>query len=65
MTGAQKVGELSIKLADAALIARERGDDGQALFFAIKAAETLELAKALGWTPDTSSLSSPHAKGEA
>jgi hypothetical protein len=27
--GAQEIGELSIKLADAALIARERGDDVQ------------------------------------
>jgi hypothetical protein len=40
--GAQEIGELSIKLADAALIARERGDDVQYLFFAVKAAETLE-----------------------
>jgi hypothetical protein len=47
--GAQEIGELSIKLADAALIARERGDDVQYLFFAVKAAETLEVAKALGW----------------
>ena len=52
MTGAQKVGELSVKLADAALIARGRGDDVQALFFALKAAETLALAKALGWKPE-------------
>ena len=46
-----KIGELSVKLADAALIARERGDDVNALFFALKAAETLQLAKALGWNP--------------
>ena len=45
----EKIGDLSLKLADAALIARERGDDVQALFFAVKAAETLALAKALGW----------------
>lgn len=50
--GAKKVGELSVKLADAALVARERGDDVQALFFALKAAECLQLAKALGWKPD-------------
>jgi hypothetical protein len=51
MTGAQKIGELSIKLADAALIAREKGDDVHALFFACKAAECLALAKSLGWCP--------------
>jgi hypothetical protein len=49
---AQEIGELSVKLADAALIARGRGDDVHALFFARKAAETLALAKALGWRPD-------------
>ena len=54
MAGAQKIGELSVKLADAALIARERGDDVNALFFAVKAAECLQLAKALGWNPGTS-----------
>lgn len=47
MTGAQKIGELSVKLADAALIAHGRGDDVQAIFFAVKAAECLALAKAL------------------
>lgn len=36
-------------LANAALVARERGDPVNALLFAIKAAETLALAKALGW----------------
>lgn len=51
MTAAQKLGDLSVKLADAALVARERGDDVHALFFAIKAAETLALAKSLGWKP--------------
>jgi hypothetical protein len=51
MTGAQKIGELSVKLADAALVARERGDDVDAIFFATKAAECLQLAKALGWEP--------------
>lgn len=55
---AASIGELSIKLADAALIAREKGDEVNAIFFAIKAAETLALAKALGWKPDTSSLTS-------
>lgn len=49
---AASIGELSVKLADAALIAREKGDEVHALFFAIKAAETLALAKALGWKPD-------------
>lgn len=52
MSGAQKIGELSIKLADAALVARERGDQVNALFFAIKAAECLQLAKLLGWKPE-------------
>jgi hypothetical protein len=52
VTGAQKIGELSVKLADAALIARERGDDVNAIFFAIKAAECLALAKSLGWRPE-------------
>jgi hypothetical protein len=49
--GTAKIGELSVKLAEAALIARERGDDVHAIFFATKAAETLQLAKALGWKP--------------
>lgn len=48
---AEKIGNLSVKLADAALVARGRGDDVQALFFAVKAAECLQLAKALGWKP--------------
>jgi hypothetical protein len=51
ITGAEKIGELSIKLADAAIMARAKGDDVHALFFAIKAAECLQLAKALGWKP--------------
>lgn len=55
MSGAQKIGELSVKLADAALVARERGDEVHALFFAIKAAECLQLAKLLGWKPGTTS----------
>jgi hypothetical protein len=59
---AAKIGELSIKLADAALIAREKGDDVHAIFFAIKAAETLALAKALGWKPDASEVI-PHVLG--
>ena len=49
MSGAQKIGELSIKLADAALVARSKGDDVHAILFATKAAECLQLAKALGW----------------
>lgn len=49
----QRMGELSIKLADAALVARERGDDVNAIFFAIKAAETLQLAKLFGWQGPT------------
>ena len=57
MSGASQIGELSFKLVDAALVARERGDEVNAIFFAIKAAETLALAKALGWNPDTSALS--------
>jgi len=59
---AKTIGELSVRLADAALIARERGDDVNAIFFAVKAAETLALAKALGWRPDTTELTS--AQGE-
>jgi hypothetical protein len=53
MTGAEKIGDLAVKLADAALIATDRGDTVQALFFATKAAECLQLAKALGWKPET------------
>ena len=45
----EKIGQLSIDLAGAALVAREKGDEVHAIFFAIKAAETLDLAKALGW----------------
>ena len=45
------LGRFSVKLADAALNARERGDDVHAAFFAIKAAETLTLAKHLGFKP--------------
>ena len=52
MSGASKIGELSVKLANAALVAREKGDDVNAIFFAVKAAETLALAKALGWKPE-------------
>jgi hypothetical protein len=47
--GRDKIGDLAIKLANAALIARERGDGAAALFFATKAAECLQLAKLLGW----------------
>lgn len=56
LTGAAKIGALSVQLADAALIARARGDEVHAIFFATKAAETLQLAKALGWKPDTTVL---------
>lgn len=52
MTGAAKIGNMAVKLADAALVARERGDEVHALFFAIKAAECLHLAKLLGWKPE-------------
>lgn len=62
MSGAAKIGELSIKLADAALVAREKGDQVNAIFFAIKAAETLALAKALGWKPDASAISPSHSE---
>jgi hypothetical protein len=53
MSGAETIGEMSVKLANAALKAREKGDDVNAIFFAIKAAETLALAKALGWKPES------------
>jgi len=56
MSGAAQISALAVKLADAALVAREKGDDVNAIFFAIKAAETLALAKALGWKPDIDSL---------
>lgn len=52
MSGASQIGELAVKLADAALVARDRGDDVHAIFFATKAAELLALAKALGWKPE-------------
>lgn len=45
------LGRFSIELAGAALAAREKGDQVHALFFAQKAAETLALAKALGFPP--------------
>jgi hypothetical protein len=47
------LGRFSIRLAEAALIARERGEDHRAAFFAIKASETLQLAKALGYSLPT------------
>jgi hypothetical protein len=56
MSGIQKIIDLSIKLAEAALVAREKGDEVNAIFFAAKAGETLALAKALGWKPDIDSL---------
>lgn len=59
MSGASQIGELSVKLADAALIAREKGDQVNAIFFAVKAAETLALAKSLGWKPGLKDLYMP------
>jgi hypothetical protein len=41
---------LSVKLAEAALMARERGDDVYTIFFAVKAAEVLSLAKLMNIT---------------
>jgi hypothetical protein len=49
MTGAEKIGQLAIDLADAAMAATAKGDDVHAIFFAVKAHECLTLAKALGW----------------
>lgn len=51
MAAADKIGELAVKLADAALVARQRGNHAYAELFATKAAETLQLAKMLGWKP--------------
>lgn len=48
---ADYLGRFSAELAGAALVALEREDDVNALFFAIKAAEVLSLAKALGFKP--------------
>ena len=39
--------ELAIKLADAAALAHERGDATYAIFFALKAAECLQLVRLL------------------
>lgn len=41
------LGRFAIDLADAALKARERNDDVHALFFAVKAAEVLKLARVI------------------
>lgn len=49
MTRAEKIGKLAVDLADAAVIAKSKGDDVHAIFFATKAADCLALAKALGW----------------
>jgi hypothetical protein len=46
-TKAQKIGELAIAFADAAITAREDGDQVRALFFVIKAGECLRLARLL------------------
>jgi hypothetical protein len=43
------LGRFSIELADAALVARERGNDVEVLFFAVKAVEILKLAQYLGY----------------
>lgn len=48
-TGADNMAIFAGKLAEAAMLATERGDKVNAAFFAIKAAETLSLAKALGF----------------
>ena len=45
------LGRFAVDLAGAALKARERQDDVHALFFALKAAEVLKLAKHLGYQP--------------
>lgn len=50
---AENIGRLAIKMADAALLARSRHDDVNAILFATKAAECLQLAKHLGWKPGT------------
>lgn len=46
------LGRLSVGLAEAAITARADGDDVHAAFFAIKAAETLKLARYLGYRPE-------------
>lgn len=46
------LGRLSVGLADAALKATADGDDVHAIFFAVKAAETLKLARYLGYRPE-------------
>lgn len=48
---ADYLGRFAGKMAEAAMIARERNDDVHALFFARKAAEVLQLARALGFEP--------------
>lgn len=63
MTTAAEIGALSGKLAEAAVIASDRGDEVHALFFAIKAAETLTLAKALGWRPEDQREARPQTVG--
>lgn len=62
MSTALKMGQISIKLANAALIALERGDETNATLLARRAADALAVAKALGWQPDTSKLPSPESK---
>jgi hypothetical protein len=52
MTGAEKIGTLAVDLANAAAKAKANGDDVHALFFSIKAAECVALAKSLGWMAD-------------
>lgn len=43
------LGRFAGQLAETAMTARERGDTVHAIFFATKAAETLALARALGF----------------
>lgn len=64
LRAADKLAILAGKLAEAATTARGRGDDVNALFFAIKAAEVLSLAKSLGFKPDVRAALSP-AHGRA
>ena len=51
MTTTTEFSDLAVKLSDAAQMALQRGDDVLGVFFAIKAAECLQLARALGWKP--------------
>jgi len=61
MTTTTEFSDLAVKLSDAALKARDHGDDVHAIFFATKAAECLQLARALGWKPEP--IDKPPADG--